>query len=294
MPLWPEIEPRPLRRLLTVEKLRVVPRQPGVYWLVGFDSRGGGGRVLYVGKSLNLRQRLAGYRNLRPSRAPHALRRMLGRVEEVRWQVCEDHYAASLLEAELLLRYRPRGNRVGTHPESRWYAGLFIRNRKLVLWRRRVPLAEGEWFGPFPKVTGFAAVVRCLWRALYDRRDATLPPGWCDASGPCLAEFRLSETGPDMPSADCLAGWVRAYWAGESDALVSWLTHACRVSIQESWNRRFWERDLAEVAAHYRRVTRRWRGLRRRFGLTESCLCDGDAERLLALSRATAEQRRAS
>ena len=56
-------EPKPLLDRFGDGLFRAAPRRPGVYVMTGAD-----GRVLYIGQSGNLRQRLASYKNARPGR----------------------------------------------------------------------------------------------------------------------------------------------------------------------------------------------------------------------------------
>ena len=59
--------------------LAELPEQPGVYLF-----RNARGAVLYVGKAVNLRRRIASYFHRRRRRPPR-LRRMIGRTRAVTW-----------------------------------------------------------------------------------------------------------------------------------------------------------------------------------------------------------------
>jgi excinuclease UvrABC nuclease subunit len=73
------------------------PEQPGVYLF-----RNARGAVLYIGKALNLRRRIASYFHQR-RRQPPRLRRMIGRARAVTM-----HETGSELEALLLESRRSR------------------------------------------------------------------------------------------------------------------------------------------------------------------------------------------
>lgn len=286
---WPMAEARPLRAVLGLARLRCVPRSPGVYWLVG-PSPAGLVTVLYIGRTVNLRRRLADYRNLRLADAPPALARVLPRVREVHWQACPDLYAAGLLETDLIQRYRPRGNHVGTHPNSRWFAGMIRDRHRLKLLRRSRPEGTGSWFGAFRRRSAFGALVRCLRLTLHGP-DVAWPVGWWEGSGPAEAEFDFP---PGRRGEAAAAAWMEllgAYWAGESDALVHRLREQCEQAAPSGtpWHT-LCARDLAAVAAFYSHVSRPLCELRRRFGITDPCLPAAKTEQLLALRRLTAEQ----
>ncbi|MCS7089231.1 MAG: nucleotide excision repair endonuclease [Verrucomicrobiota bacterium] len=285
---------RPLRVVITLEKLRAAPVAPGVYWFAGAHPSGVGGRVLYVGQSSNLRQRLAAYRNLRPEQAPEFLRRVLRLVREVRWQRCEDLHAARSLEAELLVRYRPPGNRLGTSPESRGYVGFQTVKGWLIAARRARPEAGGEWFGPFAGIDSFHALLRCIWRVHHLTRGRPLPAGWCQDTGPEQACYPLTGGGGAPEEIEPWPSLLREYWGGETDRLIRWLRASANpTSWPEPWAMRLYERDVEQVELFYHRIARPWRQLRARFGVRHPCLTASQVEQLLALKRATQASRKA-
>ena len=86
--------------------LAELPEQPGVYLF-----RNARGAVLYVGKALNLRRRIASYFQQR-RRQPARLHRMIGRARGV--TLCEtgSELEALLLESRLIKQERPPFNRL--------------------------------------------------------------------------------------------------------------------------------------------------------------------------------------
>lgn len=92
------------------DRLREVPREPGVYLF-----RDSTGRVLYAGKAKDLRRRLSAYRNA-SRRKVHRKMRTLVRLAaslEVQPQASETH--ALLLENELIRTLRPPYNVDGAY-----------------------------------------------------------------------------------------------------------------------------------------------------------------------------------
>jgi excinuclease UvrABC nuclease subunit len=83
----------------------VLPAEPGVY-----RFRDGGGRVLYVGRTRDLRSRVGSYwGDLRDRRH---LRRMVARVARVEALVCDSAHEAAWAERNLLERALPPYNRI--------------------------------------------------------------------------------------------------------------------------------------------------------------------------------------
>lgn len=105
------------------------PERPGCYLF-----RDDQGDVLYVGKAVNLRNRLRSY--FQPStwqQQPKVLR-LLERAHHLDWIVVGSELEALILEMNLIKRYRPRYN-------------IQFRDDK------RYPYIKVHWQDPFPKVT---------------------------------------------------------------------------------------------------------------------------------------------
>jgi len=81
-----------------------LPSAPGVY-----RFRDAGGRVLYVGRAVQLRRRVASY--WLDLRGRHHLRAMVARIARVEAVVCDSEHEAAWLERNLLEHSMPRWNR---------------------------------------------------------------------------------------------------------------------------------------------------------------------------------------
>jgi len=84
-------------------KLKTMPRGPGVYRMIG-----GRGKVLYVGKARNLKNRVATY--ARPGRLPVRLQRMVAETSELEIVTTHTEVEALLLEANLIKTLKPHFN----------------------------------------------------------------------------------------------------------------------------------------------------------------------------------------
>jgi excinuclease ABC subunit C len=83
------------------ERAEELSREPGVYQFETDD-----GAVLYVGKAVDLRDRVRSYADPRGTR----IRQMVRRADRVDFSVTETETQALLLEANLVKRYQPRYN----------------------------------------------------------------------------------------------------------------------------------------------------------------------------------------
>ncbi|USZ67042.1 excinuclease ABC subunit C [Halorussus salilacus] len=82
------------------ERANELPREPGVYQ---FED---GGTVVYVGKAVDIRDRVRSYADPRGRR----IRRMVERADAIDYSVTDTETQALLLEANLIKRFQPRYN----------------------------------------------------------------------------------------------------------------------------------------------------------------------------------------
>lgn len=117
-----------------------LPRAPGVYC---FRDREG--RVLYVGKATNLRDRVRSYFASDDRRkVPQLLREVAG----IDHRVCRDAFEAEVREGRLIRELQPRFNRRGKGtPRAHWLRLSDERFPRLVV--SRVAPADGSGLGPF-------------------------------------------------------------------------------------------------------------------------------------------------
>jgi excinuclease ABC subunit C len=132
-------EPTPLR-----ERISRLPDQPGVYLFT--DDRG---RLLYVGKAVSLRKRVASYVLRTPRLAPR-IAQMMQRVADLEVRVTTSEAEALLLEAQLIKDRKPRYN--VAFRDDKTYPMLKVTSERfprLLVVRRRQP--DGAvYFGPYP------------------------------------------------------------------------------------------------------------------------------------------------
>ncbi|HXW80146.1 MAG TPA: GIY-YIG nuclease family protein [Acidimicrobiales bacterium] len=123
--------------------VRQLPHGPGVYRFV--DGRG---RLLYVGRAVDLRRRVASYWGDLGGRGH--LRRMVAAVKRVQAVLCASEHEAAWLERNLLDAYKPRANRSCGGQEVPTFIALSSARAAPCLKAVHRPLA-GHWrhFGPY-------------------------------------------------------------------------------------------------------------------------------------------------
>jgi excinuclease UvrABC nuclease subunit len=84
------------------------PAQPGVYLFLNSDQK-----VIYVGKSKNLKRRLSQYVHAKRLKKHRKMRKILSEAASVQIETCETELRAELLETRLIQRLRPKWNIAG-------------------------------------------------------------------------------------------------------------------------------------------------------------------------------------
>ena len=169
----------PRRRTGRVDEAQVasLPTGPGVYLLKDAE-----GQILYVGKSINVRQRVR--QHLRPSGtacspAQPRLRRRLRQIADVEAIETPSELEALLLESKLVKRYLPQANSLLRDYRDYPFLKLDLRERhpRLVATRER-PTDGAVYFGPFRRASAVAATAIFLSEQLGLRQCAgPLRPG---------------------------------------------------------------------------------------------------------------------
>ncbi len=92
------------------------PKKPGVYKMYGRSDK-----LLYVGKSINLRNRLFTYRRANHKNSSRKTLRLVKMVHRMNYIICESEEVALLREIRLIQQFKPSFNRAKKSPESYYY-----------------------------------------------------------------------------------------------------------------------------------------------------------------------------
>ncbi|GAB4536457.1 MAG: excinuclease ABC subunit UvrC [Anaerolineales bacterium] len=108
--------------------LDTLPEKPGCYLM-----KDQGGEIIYVGKAINLRNRVRSYFH-RSAQKDTKTRHLVQHIADIEWIVVASELEALILEMNLIKRYRPHYN-------------VRLKDDK------RYPYIKVHWQDPFPKVT---------------------------------------------------------------------------------------------------------------------------------------------
>ncbi|MHB8789020.1 MAG: excinuclease ABC subunit UvrC [Desulfobulbaceae bacterium] len=166
--------------LLGAEFLRTVNTGPGVYQMLSKKE------VLYVGKALNLRKRLASYRRhlLDPNSRTGV---MLGHARRIETILTTTEKEALILEASLIKKHRPRYNVILRDDKNYPLIKVTVQDQwpRITVTRKRI--RDGSrYFGPYASVSAMRETLRLLQTLFPLRRCPQVRP----RSRPCL-NFQL-------------------------------------------------------------------------------------------------------
>ena len=143
------------------------PDSPGVYLFKNPHDV-----VLYVGKAVSLKKRVASYFNQVGQDSPK-VRSLTAQADRVEFILTEDESKAFLLESNLIKRYRPRYNVVLRDDKSYPYLKLTAQEDFPRILVSRRPLADGaKYYGPYPNLK-LRETVKLIYR-YFNIRDCDL------------------------------------------------------------------------------------------------------------------------
>ncbi|MDI6766342.1 MAG: excinuclease ABC subunit UvrC [Bacteroidota bacterium] len=137
-------------------KLSNIPHNPGVYQFLNSD-----GEVLYVGKAINLKNRVAQYFSS-PDRLSPRIAKMISKVADLEITVTDTEVEALILEATLIKKLRPRYNIDLKDDKS--YPYIVITNEPLprLFVTRRLVRDGSKYFGPYTDVKSMRASLKMI------------------------------------------------------------------------------------------------------------------------------------
>jgi excinuclease ABC subunit C len=154
--------------------LAILPDKPGVY-IYRNEAR----QVIYVGKAINLKNRVRSYFQSTEKLGPKTIA-LIANIDHLETLEVESEIEALLLEAELIKRYKPRYNIILKDDKSYIYIKIST-NEEIprVSTARREQLEGVTYFGPFPSAQTAKNVLKTIRRIFPYRSCKTLPKTPC-------------------------------------------------------------------------------------------------------------------
>jgi excinuclease ABC subunit C len=171
---------RPSSKRSLFDEAKKTPKNPGVYLF-----KDASGRVLYVGKSRNIRSRMSSYISGDDSRGP-GIERMISEARHVDYVVTNNEKEALILEHNLIREYRPRYN-VRLKDDKRYPYLKITTNEKYprITVVRQLKQDGAKYFGPYTDVKAMRKTLRLLVKLFPIRTCRVLS----NRKRPCLDFF---------------------------------------------------------------------------------------------------------
>lgn len=175
-----------------VQRLKSVPKKPGIYW---FKNKAG--KIIYIGKALSLKYRLKSY-FAKTVKDPKT-KLLVSQIASFSYQLVPSEFDALLLEAKLIKNHRPKYNIQLKDGKSYLYIAVTrapyrifpVRQSELtdhfvvkqILRPKAVSCQQKagflDWFGPFPSGSDVRQVLRTIRRVLPFCTDKKIPKRQC-------------------------------------------------------------------------------------------------------------------
>ncbi len=217
------------RSELIEQQLATLPARPGVYLMYNIK-----GQVIYVGKAINLANRVRSY--FHASAQENAkTRRLVAEIVRFEWIITDSEVEALILEANLIKQHRPRFN-VRLKDDKR-YPYLKITNEAFpkVIITRRMDYDGGRYFGPYTS-TGALRETLDLLRRLFPYRTCDREITGADAK-PCLYFDLKLCLGPCIGAVDreeylAMLAQLAEFMEGRTESVISDLEQQIREAAE--------------------------------------------------------------
>ncbi|RCK74049.1 MAG: Excinuclease ABC subunit C [Ignavibacteriae bacterium] len=138
------------------DKLKNIPNKPGIYQFKDSD-----GKILYIGKAKNLRNRVRQYFQKSKNLGPKTLS-MLEKVSDFETIVTDSEVEALILEANLIKEYKPKYNIFLRDDKSYPYIVITNEPYPRIFVTRRIVRDGAKYFGPFTDVKHLRASLKMI------------------------------------------------------------------------------------------------------------------------------------
>ncbi len=180
---------------MTTDDLPILPLEPGCYLF--YDDQD---VVIYVGKAINLRNRVRSYFGEQAAKKPQLIRRQAKYLEFI---TAKSETEALILEANLIKEYQPHFNVRLKDDKNYPFLKLSKEEYPTLIFTRKVKKDGGEYFGPYANSGAVRRVLELIYSLFSLRQNSGYPMqkrkkpclrfhmGRCLA--PCVNEVPASE-----------------------------------------------------------------------------------------------------
>lgn len=136
-----------------------MPNQPGIYQF--FDDNG---KIIYIGKAKNLRNRVKSYFLNKAYRTPKE-QSLVKRISNLEWIICQDEADAFITEATLIKKHKPKYNIQLKDDKSFPYIKISKEHFPKISLTRRVLKDQAKYFGPYTDIKSMRRLLDVMYKA---------------------------------------------------------------------------------------------------------------------------------
>ena len=151
------------------QALEAIPHKPGVYQYWDVD-----GKLMYIGKAKDLRNRVASYFNTDKQQFNGKTRVLVSRIRKITFTIVDTEIDAWLLENSLIKKHQPKFNI--NLKDDKTYPWIIVKNERFprLFWTRKVIKDGSTYFGPYGSI-GMMHTILDLIKESYPLRSCNLP-----------------------------------------------------------------------------------------------------------------------
>ena len=162
-------------------ELKKLPQKPGVYLM-----KNAAGEIIYVGKAINLRNRVRQYFQSSKNQTPKT-RTMVPHIKEFEYIVTDSEMEALILECTLIKKYRPHYNIMLKDDKAYPYIKVTVQEDfPRIFTTRRREKDKAKYYGPFTDVLAMRETVETLHKLFPIRKCKKKLPKEIGKERPCL------------------------------------------------------------------------------------------------------------
>lgn len=173
------------------EQLKKLPEQPGVYIM-----RDEHGTIIYVGKAVNLKNRVRQYFQASANHAPKVLA-MVARIREFEYIVTDSELEALILECNLIKKHKPKFNILLKDDKHYPYIKVTMQEEyPRVLMTRRIEKDGARYFGPYANAAAVHETIDLIKKLFPIKTCSKVFPRDIGKTRPCLNYYIYQCLGP--------------------------------------------------------------------------------------------------
>jgi hypothetical protein len=235
---------KPLVKRLGRRFFKKVPSRPGVY-----KMKNAQGKIVYVGKAKNLKQRLGSYRVANPERLGRRHLRLLQQVTHIEFDLCTSETTALKHEARLIRELKPKFNRAGVWPRKPQFLVWRYTDGAVEFSVQETPEPGWERWGPLGAYARNlrSALVRLIWLAMSPGKSLhQMPPGWMQNQMPVAVSIGCTDVD------ELKAAIGTAFW-GDATVFLNWCVLKSKAD-RSGFERTALAKDLEVLQEFFARV----------------------------------------